>query len=155
MKNKILKNLYLLALIFALVISLAACGKNDNTNSDDKASSNDGMSQLESDLMPSQNNNSGTNSTNSQQNSQNGSNTQNSNNITSDTAKITKDEAKKIALKDANLKENEITNFEIELDRENNTLVYDISFDKGTEDYDYHIDANSGKIIKKDKDTND
>jgi uncharacterized membrane protein YkoI len=155
MKNKILKNLYLLALIFALVISLAACGNNDNTNSDDKASSNDGMSQLESDLMPSQNNNSGTNSTNSQQNSQNGSNAQNSNNITSDTAKITKDEAKKIALKDANLKENEITNFEIELDRENNTLVYDISFDKGTEDYDYHIDANSGKIIKKDNDTSD
>lgn len=149
MKNKILKKLSLLALIFTLVISLAACGNKDNTNSDDKASSNDGISQLESDLMPSQNNNSSANSNASQQNSQNGSSN------TSDAAKITKDEAKKIALKDANLKENEITDFEIELDRENDTLVYDISFDKGNEDYDYHIDANSGKIIKKDKDTND
>ena len=45
--------------------------------------------------------------------------------------------------------------FEIELDRDNDTLKYEISFEKGNNDYDYDIDANTGKIIDKKKDIND
>ncbi len=155
MKNKFLKNLSAIIITLVLALSLSACGGNMDNNSDDYVSSNDSETPLESDLMPSQNNDTNINSNGSQQNSQNQGSAQNSTTNTSDTAKITKDEAKKIALKDAGLKEDEIRNFEIETDHENNMLVYEISFNKGTDDYDYHIDANSGKIIKKDKDIDD
>ncbi|MBR3908233.1 MAG: PepSY domain-containing protein [Clostridia bacterium] len=104
-----------------------------DNNSDNYVSSNDSETPLESELMPSQNNNSSLN----------------------ETAKITKEEAKKIALKDAGVTENEIRDFEIELDRDNDILKYEISFEKGNDDYDYDIDANTGKIINKEKDIND
>lgn len=133
MKNKFLRNLSLLALSLILVISLSACGSNMDNNSDNYVSSNDSETPLESELMPSQNNNSSLN----------------------ETAKITKEEAKKIALKDAGVTENEIRDFEIELDRDNDILKYEISFEKGNDDYDYDIDANTGKIINKEKDIND
>ena len=124
--KKILEKLFLLALSVILIFCLSACGGNMNNNSsDDYVSSNDSQSPVESILDPSKNE-----STN---------------------AKITRDEAKKIALKDAALNESDVRDLEIELDRENDTLVYEISFEKDYDDFDYVIDANSGKIISKDK----
>lgn len=148
MKNKFLRNLSLLALSLILVISLSACGSNMDNNSDNYVSSNDSETPLESELMPSQNNNS---ANNSETPNSSGNNNQGLN----ETAKITKEEAKKIALKDAGITENEIRDFEIELDRDNGILKYEISFEKGNDDYDYDIDANTGKIINKEKDIND
>lgn len=147
MKNKFLRNLSLLALSLILVISLSACGSNMDNNSDNYVSSNDSETPLESELIPSQNNNSANDSEtpNSSGNNNKGLN---------ETAKITKEEAKKIALKDAGVTENEIRDFEIELDRDNGILKYEISFEKGNDDYDYDIDANTGKIINKEKDIN-
>lgn len=148
MKNKFLRNLSLLALSLILVISLSACGSNMDNNSDNYVSSNDSETPLESELMPSQNNNS---ANDSETPNSSGNNNQGLN----ETAKITKEEAKKIALKDAGITENEIRDFEIELDRDNGILKYEISFEKGNDDYDYDIDANTGKIINKEKDIND
>ena len=147
MKNKFLRNLSLLALSLILVISLSACGSNMDNNSDNYVSSNDSETPLESELMPSQNNNS---ANDSETPNSSGNNNQGLN----ETAKITKEEAKKIALKDAGITENEIRDFEIELDRDNGILKYEISFEKGNDDYDYDIDANTGKIINKEKDIN-
>ncbi len=59
-------------------------------------------------------------------------------------AKITEDEAKKIALEDCGLQESEIRNKTIALDTENGILVYE-----------FDIDANTGKIIGKSKEALD
>ncbi len=68
---------------------------------------------------------------------------------------ITKDEAKEIALGHAGLTETDIRYYKSELDRERKTIVYEIEFDSGKFEYDYEIDANSGKVIKAEKDFND
>ncbi len=66
-------------------------------------------------------------------------------------SQITKDKALSIALKDAGLKKADIRDLEIELDREKGVLFYDISFEHGKNDYDYDINAKTGKIISVDK----
>lgn len=57
--------------------------------------------------------------------------------------------AKSIVLADANIAESNIKNFEIELDYEYGTMIYDISFDANRTEYEYEIDATTGKIINK------
>ena len=61
---------------------------------------------------------------------------------------ITPEEAKSIALKHAGVKESEVRDLEVELDRDDGTLHYDVDFEKDGYDYDYEIDATSGKILK-------
>lgn len=65
---------------------------------------------------------------------------------------ITAAEAKKIALEDAGLVSSEVifihTNYEIDDGRQ----LYDVEFYKGLIEYDYEIDAQTGKIISKDTD---
>ena len=55
--------------------------------------------------------------------------------------------AKEIALNHANLKESEITWHKAILDIEHNYSVYEIEFIYKYKEYDYEIDANTGKII--------
>lgn len=64
---------------------------------------------------------------------------------------ISEDEAKGIALKDANLKDSEISKFRIKLERDDGIQKYDIDFNSGKHEYDYEIDATSGKILEKDE----
>ncbi len=64
---------------------------------------------------------------------------------------ISKSEAKSIALKDAGLKASDIYDYEIELDRDKGVLHYDVSFESGGKDYDYEINAATGKIISVEK----
>ena len=59
---------------------------------------------------------------------------------------ITKEQAKEIALKHANIKDSDITDYEIDLDTENGKLVYDISFEHDGKEYDYDVDAQTGVI---------
>lgn len=66
-------------------------------------------------------------------------------------AKISEDEAKKIALENCGLNESEIHNKKSTLDTENGVLVYEIKFYSEGYEYEYEIDANSGKIISKSK----
>ncbi len=68
---------------------------------------------------------------------------------------ITKEKAKSIVLSHAVLKENEISRYRIELDRERNILVYEIEFDSGKYEYEYEINAETGKIIKAEKEFRD
>lgn len=67
-------------------------------------------------------------------------------------AKITKAEAKKIALADANVTAKDATFEKITVDTENGVKVYEVDFKAGKYDYDYDIAVKSGKIIEKDKD---
>ena len=66
--------------------------------------------------------------------------------------KISADKAKKIALGDAKLSEKDVTFVKVELEFENNRLVYDVEFYSGNVEYDYDIDAVSGAIISSDRD---
>ena len=64
---------------------------------------------------------------------------------------ISKSKAIDIALKHAGLKKSQVRELECELDRENGVQVYEVSFDYGKYDYDYEINAVSGKIIFSEK----
>lgn len=66
--------------------------------------------------------------------------------------KISADKAKKIALGDAKLSEKDVTFVKVELEFEDNRLVYDVEFYSGNVEYDYDIDAVSGAIVSADKD---
>lgn len=61
---------------------------------------------------------------------------------------IGREKAKKIALDDAKVKESEIRDLDIELDRDDGTIHYDVDFEVGGKDYDYEIDAKTGEILR-------
>ena len=69
--------------------------------------------------------------------------------------KISRDEAKKIALNHAGFKEADVRGLEVELDFEKGAYEYEVSFESGKYDYDYDIDAVSGKIKFSEKDLDD
>lgn len=96
------------------------------------------------------NDNSSNNNNNSNNSNTNGSNN-NGNNAT--TASIPLDEAKNIALTNANLTEDAVKFLKTELDHENGVLVYEIDFTYDTYEYDYKIDANTGEIVSYDRDS--
>ena len=60
------------------------------------------------------------------------------------------DKAKSIALKDAGLSASSVTFTKAKLDREDGVRVYEIEFYTATKEYDYEINAASGKIRDKD-----
>ena len=67
-------------------------------------------------------------------------------------AKISAEEAKKAALAHAGLNESEVTDVDIDLDRDNGVLIYEVDFNHGGIEYDYDINAETGEIISADKD---
>ena len=67
-------------------------------------------------------------------------------------AKITAEEAKQAALKHAGLNESDITDVDIDLDRDNGVLIYEVDFNHGGIEYDYDINAETGEVISADKD---
>ena len=69
----------------------------------------------------------------------------------STTSKITLEDAKKIAFEDAGVKETDITELDTDTDREGERRYYEIDFKSGGYEYEYEIDMESGKILKKDK----
>ena len=68
---------------------------------------------------------------------------------------ISKDEAVNIALSHAQLKKEEVKLLFSELDFDDKILKYEVEFRKGTYEYDYEINANTGEIISFDKDIDD
>ena len=74
---------------------------------------------------------------------------------TNKTDVISKSKAKSIVLNHAGVKSTEIFDYEIELDRENETKVYEISFNSGNYEYEYELNAQTGKIIKSHKEFDD
>lgn len=56
-----------------------------------------------------------------------------------------------VALSHAGLAKSQVRDFECELDNERGVKVYEVSFDYGRYDYEYEIDAVSGKILRSEK----
>lgn len=65
------------------------------------------------------------------------------------------DKAKSIALKDAGLSSSSVTFTKAKLDREDGVKVYEIEFFTSDKEYEYEINATSGKIRDKDVEFND
>jgi len=63
--------------------------------------------------------------------------------------------AKEAALAHAGLKESAVTYLTVEKDIENGVTVYEVEFHSGGYEYDYEIDAVTGKILKSDKEIDD
>ncbi len=62
---------------------------------------------------------------------------------------LTKAKAKEIALKSAGVKASNISNYEIELDKDGKTSIYEISFEEAEKEFEFEINATTGKIINK------
>lgn len=67
--------------------------------------------------------------------------------LTTDSNTIGKEQAKQLVFDHAKVTESQIQNFRIELDKENNMMVYEIEFTVGNLEYDYEVDAQKGLII--------
>lgn len=65
---------------------------------------------------------------------------------------ITAKKAKNIAYKDAGVKASAVYSLVCKRDNDDGRVIYDIDFNAGNYEYDYEINAKSGKIIEKDKD---
>lgn len=61
---------------------------------------------------------------------------------------ISAQDAKTIALEKAGVTADTIRDYECELDKENGTTVYEISFQVGNKEYDFEIDAVTGEILR-------
>lgn len=68
---------------------------------------------------------------------------------------IGKDKAKDIAIKDAKVSESKVKELEIEFDADSGVLSYEVDFQVGNKEYEYDIDAKSGKILHKETDIDD
>lgn len=66
-------------------------------------------------------------------------------------AGITAKDAKDAALRHAGLDENQATDIDVDLDRDNGKLIYEVDFNSGNTEYDYDIDAETGEVISADK----
>ncbi len=67
-------------------------------------------------------------------------------------AEITEQQAKEIALEDAQVTKSDVNKIRIERDRDDGRQVYDIEFYVGAKEYDYEIDLYTGEILSKDLD---
>ena len=75
-------------------------------------------------------------------------NTINNSNKDTTNSKITKENALKIALNDANISQNDIHDIEVEIDYKYNQTVYEVSFNYQKYEYEYYINAENGNILK-------
>jgi len=69
--------------------------------------------------------------------------------------RISVQDARDKALAHAGLTSADIKGFECELDRENGKEVYEIEFRNGSFEYDYEVDAQTGEILKSEKEIDD
>lgn len=64
---------------------------------------------------------------------------------------LTKNQARDIALKHAGLTTAQVKDLEIELDKDGGSVHFDVDFEANGYDYDYEIHAESGKILRSEK----
>ncbi len=68
---------------------------------------------------------------------------------------ISADRAKEIALADAGLKKGNAVFLKVKLERDDGRYQYDVEFYSGTTEYDYEIDAITGKILSASRELDD
>jgi uncharacterized membrane protein YkoI len=68
---------------------------------------------------------------------------------------LTEDQAFAIALEHAGLTEEQLDFSNVHLDRDDGVWVYEIEFREGRIEYEYAVNASSGKIVDYDKDWDD
>lgn len=134
-----MKKIITALLALTLIFSLAACTNSDggmNNNSE-----NGGMNDNTESIMPDDN--------------MLGSSTPlNGNNDAQGKvqAKLSYDDAKNAALKDAALNSKDVQFIRCELDRDDGILKYEVEFKKDGVEYEYDINADTGEILWVDKD---
>ena len=67
----------------------------------------------------------------------------------SDSSYIGKEKAKEIAFNDSGVLEKDVYDLEVELDYDDGSILYEVTFNINKMEYEYDIDAVSGKIINK------
>lgn len=133
-----MKKIIVLALSLIFVLSFAACGRAMNDVTSDVESVGDSIvSGAESVVDNAESAVKGNKSDDS-----------NSMNLM---AGITANDAKQAALKHAGLDESQISDVDVDLDRDNGKLIYEVDFNSGDTEYDYDIDAETGEVISADK----
>ncbi len=100
-------------------------------------------------------NNTTSNNNNTNDTTSNSSPSNNQSSSSSSSKYIGVDEAKSIALKDAGLSSSSVRFTKAKLDREDGIIIYDVEFYTNGTEYEYEINATSGKIISKDIDWDD
>ncbi len=75
----------------------------------------------------------------------------NTNGVANGNSDIGREKAKNIALNHAGVSAANARDIEVELDKENGVTVYEVSFDAAGYDYNYEIDAVTGKVLKAEK----
>lgn len=72
--------------------------------------------------------------------------------LSADSAPITAEKAKEIALSHAGIAAADTTLIRAELDRDDGRQVYEVEFYSGNTEYDYDIDSTTGEVVSVDKD---
>ena len=72
-----------------------------------------------------------------------------------DPARISREEAMDIALKDAGFTRDQVTRLKAEFDYDDERPEYEVEFRQGGYEYDYEIHAETGAILHRDKDRED
>ena len=130
--NKLMVYALLIIIVILLILMIILLLRNNSTESN--YTSNNNSSNLVNDEAPIDNEDNNIQDDNTQ-------NTTQSNNY------ITKEKALSIALKNASLNQSDIYDINVELDYKYNQTVYEVDFNYKNYDYEYYIDATSGKIL--------
>ncbi len=130
-----MKKLFILALTITVCLSLAACGgAMDDATSDMQSMADSAKSGVESGIDKAESAVKGDG--------------EKSMNLM---AGITANDAKVAALRHAGLDESQVRDVDVDLDRDNGTLIYEVDFNSGNTEYDYDINAETGEVISADK----
>lgn len=165
MKNTLLRKLFAITLSLAFALSLTACTPEIHIHTGDESSKETAGNAENSTVASTEESTTQNNSSNekvetsvassepkqSNSDKQDATSSKATSSKASGSSNISRSKAKSIALKDAGLKENQIYDYEIELDYEKGVSLYEISFEYNGKDYDYDINAKTGKIISVDK----
>lgn len=68
---------------------------------------------------------------------------------------LSADDAAAVAFKHAKTEKNAVSDLEVDLDEDNGTVYYEVSFSAGKYDYEYEVEAYTGKILHHEKEVDD
>ena len=142
--------------VMMIVLLAAGCGKNDGTSGGSPAGTDTaGMETTAPGAGTTENGNAAgmTESTTETEAAASKTATETGNSGTD--ARISEDEAKEIVLKDAGVSEKDISGIRIKLEKDEGIWQYEVDFYAGDKEYDYNIDADTGKILSKDMEIDD